>query len=180
VKTPFLAPATWPGVRPGVASSRRGVASLRWAECRRELSPTGGGADSESRSLQADSVIAVIRSKFRTSRSSATRGEPPLGTGDLARLPRDAPHRAPLAPRARPTEVVPRCRPPAGPTVPRRGDAGVDSQVGARESAVGISANSRGAGEARPSNVGHRDPDTPGPPRAQPLAHRMEFWRRIG
>jgi Transposase DDE domain len=45
-------------------------------------------------------------------------------------LPRDAPDRAPLAPRARPTEVVPRGRPSAGPTVPRRGDAGVDSQAG--------------------------------------------------
>src|SRR4029450_154189 len=27
--------------------------------------------------------------------------------------------------------------------------------------------NSRGTGEARPSSVGHRDPDTPGPPRAR-------------
>jgi hypothetical protein len=33
VKTPVLAPATRPGVRPGVASSRWGVALLRWAEC---------------------------------------------------------------------------------------------------------------------------------------------------
>src|SRR4029453_18942740 len=72
------------------------------------------------------------------------RGEPPLGTGDLARLPRDAPNRAPLAPRARPTEVVPRYRLPAGPTVPRRGDAGVDSQAGSREPAVGLPADPRG------------------------------------
>ena len=40
-----------------------------------------------------------------------------------------------------PTVVVPRCRSPAGPTGPRRGDAGVDSQAGSRESAVGISAD---------------------------------------
>src|SRR5262249_24819809 len=43
-------------------------------------------------------------------------GAPPLDTGDLARLPCDTPDRAPLAPRARATEVVPRCRPFAGPT----------------------------------------------------------------
>jgi hypothetical protein len=84
---------------------------------------------------------------------------------------RGTPNGAPLAPRARPAEVVPRDRPPAGPTVPRRGDAGVDSPPGdSRAPAVGLTSGFKGTGEARPSSVGHRDPDAPGPPRARARA----------
>jgi hypothetical protein len=79
----------------------------------------------------------------------------------------NASDRAPLAPRTRSMEVVPRCRSPAGPTGPRRGDAGADSPAGSRESSVGISADSRGIGEARPAGFRYRDPDTPEPPRAR-------------
>src|SRR5262249_11945886 len=80
---------------------------------------------------------------------------------------RDAPYRAPLAPRTRPTEEVPRCRPPARPAVPRRGDAGVDPQVGSREPAVVISAGARGTGDTRSPTFGHPNPDPTGPPRTR-------------
>src|SRR5262249_19855368 len=41
-------------------------------------------------------------------------------------------------------------RPSAGRTAPPRGDAGVDSAVRSREPPVGVSADPRGTGEARP------------------------------
>src|SRR5262249_26469416 len=105
------------------------------------------------------------------------RGERPLGAGELARLPRDTRNRAPLAPRACATEVVPSHPPSAGPTAPQGSDEGVDAAVRSREPAVGVSADPRGTVEARPLGLGDRDPDPSASPRtgARPETGRRQL-----
>jgi hypothetical protein len=76
---------------------RRALALLvRPTSTDRGPSPSAAGAPSASR------LPSVPLERPLLPRS----GEPSLGAGDLAHISRDAPDRAPLAPRARPTEVV--------------------------------------------------------------------------